>query len=303
MELTHLRYFVSVAEELHFGRAAKKLHISQPPLSQQIMKLEEELGVKLFNRTNRRVELSHAGKLFLADAKVVIEQADNASTKMQDLASGTKGSLSLGFNEPVINTFLSSAIKSYREKYPGIKLSLHELETFEQLNALRNRQIDLGMLRPYEQDLTDLDAELLFKEQYLVAISADLNISEKSPIRLKELSGQSLIMFPRHIQPALHDRLLEDLVKAGFPAKISQEATSKQTTLALVAAGMGVALVPESSAEHASGSIKFLHIEDELPSVDIYALWRKHDEMTAVKNFLNVITNLTRISHGTTDSH
>jgi DNA-binding transcriptional LysR family regulator len=289
MELTHLKYFVTVAEELHFGRAAKRLHIAQPPLSQQIMKLEDELEVKLFNRTSRRVTLTDAGGLFLKEARAILEQAETAARKIQELSLGNTGSLALGFSEPAINTFLSSAIKIYSKKYPKVKLLLYELETSDQLKALRTRKIDLGILRPFEHDLTGLKSKLLFSEKYLAAVPAQMAINKES-INLIDLADHSFIMFPRSTHPALYDKLLQCCINAGFTPNISQEAVGKHTTLALVEAGLGVAIVPVSCSKLAPPTIKFLPINDNLPSVDIYAVWREYDELPALNHFLQAIS-------------
>ena len=288
MELTHLKYFVTVAEELHFGRAAKRLHIAQPPLSQQIMKLEDELEVKLFSRTSRRVTLTRAGMLFLKEARGILEQAENAARKMHEMSLGNSGSLALGFGEPAINTFLSSAIKIYSEKHPGVKLLLQELETTDQLKALRTRKIDLGILRPFEHDMTGLKSKLLFREHYLAAVPNQMAVNKQS-IDLIDLADHSFIMFPRSTQPALYDKLLQCCIDAGFTPNISQEVVGKHTTLTLIEAGLGVALVPVSCSKQAPDTIKFLPINDKLPSVDIYAVWRDEDESQAVNYFLKAI--------------
>ena len=288
MELTHLKYFVAVAEELHFGRAAKRLHIAQPPLSQQIMKLEDELETKLFTRTSRRVTLTKAGTLFLREARGILEQAENATRKIHEISSGQSGSLTLGFGEPATNTFLSSAIKIYSKKYPGVKLLLRELETADQLKALRSRRIDLGILRPFEHDMTGLRSKLLFSENYLVAVPSQM-YSNKQSLDLIDLAGQSFIMFPRAKQSALYDKLLQCCMNAGFMPNIFQEVVGKHTTLTLVEAGLGVALVPVSCSKLAPATIKFLPINDQLPSVDIYAAWRDEEELQTVNCFLQAI--------------
>lgn len=292
MELTHLRYFITVAEELHFGRAARKLHIAQPPLSQQIMRLEEELEVKLFNRTSRRVELTSAGKLFLTEAKAIIERADYASGKMRDIAAGSSGSLSLGFNESAINTFLPETIRNFREKHPEIKLILHELETAAQLEALQSAQIDLGVMRPFGHDLTQFSTQLLFQEHYVAAVPNNHKFikDERHEIRLDELSSEKFIMFPREIHPSLYDHIVKCCEAVGFTPRIAQNAITKQTTLALIEAGLGIALVPESAKHHAADGISFIKLKSSLPPVNIMAVWRLTENSVIIRNFLEEIT-------------
>lgn len=289
MELTHLRYFLAVAEELHFGRAAKRLHMAQPPLSQRIKLLEEELGASLFKRNSRKVELTAAGRLFLKEAREILERSELAVTKLRELGAGITGTLSLGFNEPAINTFLSATIRSFRERWPEVKLSLHELETAEQLEALRRGGIDLGVMRPFGHDLSGLGEKLLLRERYLVALPRGHRLAETAEFPLGELKDEKFIIIPRPAHPLLRDRLTACCKAAGFTPQVSQEAVGKQTTLALVEAGMGVAFVPESSSRHAPAGVAFVRPLGELPPVDIHAVWRLDGFTPAVDNLLRLV--------------
>ena len=292
MELTHLNYFLAVAEELHFGRAARRLHIAQPPLSRRIMLLEEELGAKLFSRSSRKVELTEAGTLFVKEARAILERAADAAGKIRALGVGTAGAVVIGFNEPAINTFLSAAIRSYRETWPDVRLSLLELETAEQLDALRGGRIDVGVIRPFGHDFSGLGLgnALLLRERYVVAMPRGHRLANTSKrLPLAALRNESFIIFPRAIQPLLRDRLTACCESAGFTPRVSQEANGKQTTLALVEAGMGVALVPESSSRNALPGVVFRPTGNELPPVDLHAAWRLGQLTPAADNLLKAL--------------
>lgn len=285
MELSHLKYFTAVAELLHFGKAAKKLNISQPPLSQQIRKLEEELQIKLFVRTSRKVELTDAGKIFYEEARAVLERADAAMEKVEEIASGSSGSLSIGFNEAALNTVLPSAIKKFRETHPGVKLQLKELETPDQLSAIRENKIQLAVLRLFHHDISGLKSKLIFKEPYKLALPQGHHLSKYKKLPLKKLNGESIIIFPQPMQPDLHRHILESCAKSGAKLNIAQEAASKQTTLALVESGIGCAFVPASSQKNCSRKINFVELAGGLPEVKISAVWKESAENAALAAF------------------
>jgi DNA-binding transcriptional LysR family regulator len=288
MELTHLRYFVAVAEELHFGRAARRLHMAQPPLSQQIKKLEDELEVKLFNRTSRKVELTAAGRIFLADARDILERAKVSRQSMRELSRGARGILSLGFNEPAIHTFLSATVREFIRRYPDVKLSLRELETGEQLDALSTRGIHLGIMRPYGYDLSGFQTRRLWKENYVLALPNDHSFCACELIEPAMLRDEHFIMFPRSLNASLFDRIQATFQEAGFTPNIVQEAVSKQTTLALVESGLGVAIVPESNQQLAPQGVAFRTLAAHLPPVEIDAVWRRDISPQIVLNFLEI---------------
>ena len=290
MELLQLKYFTVVAEELHFGNAAKRLHISQPPLSVQILKLEDELGVSLFRRTSRVVELTDAGRIFLEEAKDILKRTDLATERMRFLANGRRGFLSIGFNEPAINTFLPGAVFRFKKKYPEIELRLEEIDTSLQFDALRNHRIQLGFLRPYSgKDLEDFEHTLIFSEQYMLALPEKHPLLQYDTIPAKKLHHAELLIFARHVNPKVFDTVSQVIEQAGISPHIHQDTGNKLATLALVRAGVGLALVPESSRNSAPDGVLFRHVELELPSVDIYAVWNNRENNECVNNFLHVI--------------
>lgn len=289
MELTHLRYFVAIAEELHFGRAAAKLHIAQPALSQQIKRLEDELDVKLFNRTSRRVELSAAGKVFLNKAYGIIERADEACAIIMSLGKGQSGYLSIAFNEPAINTFLPKAIEKFMRKYPEVQLSLKEMEITEQFKAFDEKRLDLGFMRPYGHNTSAYSKRLTMREQYVLALPVNHKLCANSSLTLDMIGNEALILFPRAEHPQLRNRFDECFQLAGFQPNIIQELSSKRTTLALVETGIALAFVPESSMLHSPPGVEFRKLNSNLPAVEIFVLWRSENDSPLIRNFLDLI--------------
>lgn len=286
MELTHLRYFITVAEELHFGRAAEKLHIAQPALSQQIKRLEDELETRLFNRTSRRVELSTAGRIFLNKAYGIIESADEACATISSLGKGRSGCLSVAFNEPAINTFLPKAIEKFMRKYPEVQLYLKELGITEQFKAFDEKRLDLGFMRPYGYDIRAYSKRLMLREKYVLALPSNHKLCAKPKLSLEMLGNEPLILFPRSEHPLLRDRFDECFRAAGFIPNIIQELASKRTSLALAATGIALAFVPESSIPSSPAGLEFRELEGDLPPIEIFAMWRPENDSPLIRNFL-----------------
>lgn len=289
MELTPLKYFAAVAEELHFGRAARRLNVSQPPLSQQIMKLEDELGVKLFNRSSRVVELTGAGRVFQEEVRAVLRRVDLMTDRMARIGSGRSGTLSIGFNEPVLNTILPKAVNAFRQCCPEVDLRLFEMETAGQLAALRNREIDLALLRSFGDDPAGFAGKLLYRENYLLALPPDHPLLKYETVPLEKLQDHELIMFARRSNPAMHRCILQALHAAGVEPLIRQEAGNKATILALVRAGLGMGIVPESSIVTAPPGVEFRALGPGLPPVEIMALWAENNSAPPLHNFLRLL--------------
>ena len=244
MELRHLRYFVAVAEELHFGRAAKRLCITQQPLSRQIKDLERELGVELFYRTKRTVRLTEVGEVFLAETRKTLQQAEYAVYLAKQAKQGKIGRLTIGFTGSALNIVLPAAIRQFKKLYPQIDLTLERLQTIEQVEALNNKQIDLGLLHPPIDDDT-LILETIYLEQLVVALPDNHPLAKDTsvPISLKHLANEPFILFPRQFGSVLYDRIINLCQQAGFSPNIVQEAIPQQTILGLVAAGIGISLI------------------------------------------------------------
>lgn len=290
MELTHLKYFVAVAHELHFRKAAKRLNVSQAPLSQQIARLEDELGVKLFERTSRVVKLTDAGRLFLAEAETILKRAAHAVERMEQFASGGSGRLSIGYNEPALNTFLPEALFRFKKTYPSLEFQLHEMETEAQLNALRAGEIDVGILRPFGYDLSEFESHFIFSENYVLAMNPSHPLAKKKNFTLKMLDGQDLLLFARDVNPLLFDRIMDILHANGAFPEVRPYARNKASMLALAKAGFGAALVPESCVKNAGSEVVFQPLPAIFPSVEIYAVRQRSSSHPAAENFIRSIS-------------
>jgi DNA-binding transcriptional LysR family regulator len=242
MDTRRLRYFVAVAEELHFGRAAERIGIAQPPLTQQIQKLEASLGCQLFVR-GRKTQLTEAGRVLLAQARLLLEEMDRAVDATRRAARGETGRLAIGVPPSVMLTALPSAIRRYRERYPEVAFTLHELSTSAIEEAVRGGRIDLGFLRE-AQPGPPLVCEQLCSEPLVAVLPAAHPLARRRTLHLGALSAEPFVFFPRRLGPAFHDRLAACCTAAGFTPRIAQEATQWQTIVALVEAGMGVSLAP-----------------------------------------------------------
>jgi DNA-binding transcriptional LysR family regulator len=289
MELRQIKYFIAVAEELHFGRAAVRCHIAQPPLSQQIKRLEEELGVKLLERTSRKVSLTPEGGEFLRRCKDVRDRLDEAVICIQDMAQGLAGHLHVGFIGPASLSKLPQAIRAFREQNPDIRLDFSAKSTTEQLPLLRGDRLDIAFVRLFGHNTTGLKAMPFLREPYVLAIPEGHPFKDRDRLDIKDLEGEPLIFNQRIAQPALHSSLMGSFHKAGFMPNIVQEVNTEQSTVALVATGLGSALVPASSAtDHRSG-VTFRPLDGELPQWEITALWKPKSECALLLKFLDMI--------------
>lgn len=288
MELRHLRYFIAVAEELHFGRAAARLHLAQPPLSQQIRALEEELGVRLLARTSRSVALTPAGSAYLTEARAVLARVDEAGRQARRIHLGEAGELCVGYMNPVMDAVLCRALANYRASRPEVALRLRELPTAQQLAELRAGRLDVGFVRLVRegrdagkaggaQDLSGLTTRLVAREPYVLAMPEGHPLAGFETVPLRQVAEQPLILFPRQGMPALHDALLAalraSLGPSGGAPHISQEVSGKYASLALVAAGFGVCLVPASARDWLRRGVVLRAVEPGLPVVCMAAAW------------------------------
>jgi DNA-binding transcriptional LysR family regulator len=288
--LKQLQYFVAVAEELHFGRAAERLGIAQPPLSQQIRRLEESLGAALFTRTSRRVELTEAGTILLDEARTITRRLEAVRRAVQERNGGNAGSIEIGAVTPVLDTLLPDLVHKFAEKHKHVRVSLHEKRSGEQIDAVRAGLLDLGFIRLFQQDLADLSVFTVRSEPYVLAIPARHDLARLKRVSLSQLRDAPFIMAARQARPALHDRIVACFQEAGFSPQIVQEAPSKRTEVSLVAAGIGVALIPESYARlYRRQGVVFRPIKGALPKIDIAAIWKDDNPNSVLKSFLEVV--------------
>lgn len=290
MELTSLRYFTAVASELHFRRAAAKLHITQAPLSAAIRKLEEELGVRLFERTSRSVRLTPAGLLFLKEATAILDRTESALKRISHLTSEGKNTLSIGYNEPALNTFLPELLRHCREQMPLLQLKLRELETAEQLELLAREKLDIGFIRRGGSDFSDFNSKLLFRENYLLAMPENHPLATKNTLYCRDLSDQDLILFSREVNPEIFDRIVSALTPDSLPPpRFLQYARNKSSMQVLVQAGFGAALMPESCCQNLRQGVVVRKIRAQLPEIEIVAVWKKEYRSTALESFIKLL--------------
>ncbi len=296
METRQLKYFVTVAEELHFGNAAKRLHISQPPLSQQIMKFEDELGVRLFERNKRSVSLTAAGRALLEDARGILASLERAESNLHEIVSGRGGRLRLGYISPALETPFTGIIREFKAAYPGVDLSLKEMFTNDQLTALRNHEIDAGIVRLYHHDVSDLEIIAYHRERYSLIVPAEHRFAAQRSVAMAELAGEPLVFFPRESQPRLYDEWMRIFHENGFTPDIVQNAGTKTAALALVAARVGLSIVPESMARRNTDGVVFCQLEGEYPELEFYVVYRKNDDLAALANFSGIVRQVSGLS-------
>ncbi|WP_017314810.1 LysR family transcriptional regulator [Mastigocladopsis repens] len=288
MELRHLRYFVAVAEELHFGRAAERLHMTQQPLSQQIRQLEDELGVLLFHRTKRQVQLTEPGKAFLVEARQILLKAAQAVEIARQVAQGESGRLKVGFSGFATYSVLPQALRIFREKFPRVELELEEMTTSAQVQALQEQQIHLGLMIPPIPDAS-LTLEPILKEPLVVILPETHLLATQVELALPMLANESFILVSRHLEPGYYDQCISLFQQAGFSPKVVQKASQKQTILGLVSAGMGVSLAPASIRNIHRAGVVYITLNTSNAEVELVAVWRQDEPSPVLRTFLKVM--------------
>ena len=292
LDLRQLRYFVSVAEELHFGRAAVRLHMTQPPLSQAILALEQALGAPLLLRSRRSVALTPAGQALLPEARRMLAQAAELPELVRRAASGEAGRLSLAFVSSADYSVLPPFLRSYRAQFPQVQISLHEATSDVQVDDLLHNRVDAGLLIPPLPDKARAELNYLkvLDEPLILAAPAGLDaLLAGGPVWLKDLPALPLIIFPRPIAPRLHDAILACFRDAGITPAIGQQAIQMQTIVSLVSAGMGLALVPQSVSNLMRRGVEYRPLHDVAPRVETGLAWRCDNRAPALQGFLDLL--------------
>lgn len=285
MELRQLRYFLAVAEELHFTRAAEKLRVAQPGLSLQIKQLEDELGVPLFERLKHRVNLTPAGRVFAVRARAALEQTSKAAEEAALVGRGEAGRLCLGFVSSAVVSVLPEILRRYREAVPNVAVELLELDPAEQLDGLRNGKIDLGVMHA-AVGTPELGAALLAREELLVALPEDHAAARDEVVKLASLSGETFLVPKRHEYRGLHELVVESCQQAGFLPKKMQATRLLQTALCLVGGGMGVVLAPASFREKVRIQGLVYRALSKPVMVDLAAVWMVKNDSALLARFL-----------------
>ncbi len=292
MELRHLRYFIAVAEELHFGRAAQVLGISQPPLSQQIQALEQEIGARLFERTNRRVELSEAGRLFLQEARLVLAQVDKAADVARRAQLGELGELKIGFTSSApFNSSIPQAIFAFRQAFPAVHLNLQEMSSTEVAESLVDESIQVGLMRPLP--LPDsLSVVELMREPLVAVLNAGHPLVEGSErgLHLAQLAEEPFVFFPRTYGSGLYAQLMSLARDAGFSPHFAQEAGEAMTIIGLVAAGLGVSVLPASYQRIRIDGVVYRTLLDQEAVTAVWLVQRKGQQTPMATAFVELLT-------------
>lgn len=291
IELRDLRYFVALAEELHFGHAATRLAMTQPSLTKAIQRLERQLSVQLFLRNRRRAELTHPGIVFLEGARRTIAEADNAWKLARIAEKGEVGHLRLGFVSSATYGLLPTLLRKFREDFPAVILELHELNTASQIQAFRVGRIEVGLVRPpiWEEGLRQ---ETILEEPLVLALPRDHRLAgTKASVSVNELATEPLVLFRREITPGFYDHVVGLCHAAGFEPHIVHECTSFSSSIALVAGGVGVALIPTSlipHLEHLGGTYRKIQPNTVLASWAV--VWRQglEEEQPQLRGLLSI---------------
>ncbi|MGL5386478.1 MAG: LysR substrate-binding domain-containing protein [Serratia sp. (in: enterobacteria)] len=277
IETRLLHQFIAVAEELHFNRAAQRLHMAQPPLSQAIRRLEQEIGAPLFERTNRTVSLTPAGADFLATAKKVLRLLDDGVEQTRRVAQGIEGHLTLTFINIAPYGALLSALQHFRSSSPAVSFTMLDATTQEQVAALEQGNADLGFMRPPGRTAPNLRFESILHEPILICLPAKHPLACNELVPLAALREEAFVSSPRHLGQGFHDQLVQLCEAAGFMPQITQQARQLQTLVALVASGFGVALLPASLAQEGRNDVVFRPIQvdapDALRHVELLMAW------------------------------
>lgn len=287
MELRSLRYFVMLAEELHFGRAAKRLSMTQPPLSQSISGLERELGVRLFERTRRKVALTHAGTAFLDEARATLARATQAIETARRADRGEVGRLSVGYLAATAYSLLPLILRDFARGFPGVKLELRERTLPQQFDALLRGDIDVALLRP-PVAAAELASETVLSERFVLALPARHPLCALRRVPARRLATEPFVMFPRQPGLVFHDLVMDFCLRTGFTPRVAQEANQTHTVVGLVSAGIGVALVPASTQKIGLVGVAYRPLREATPYAKTAVAWRREDSSPVIKAFLDV---------------
>lgn len=293
MELRHLRYFTAVAEELHFTRAAARLGIGQPPLSQQIQQLEREIGTPLFLRLPRGIALTEAGVQFLDDARAILASADRAVDMARRLGRGERGAITVGFTaSAVFHPYLPRAIRAFRDRYPDVRITLTESNTVTLLRGLRAGDVDVAFVRPpYVLD-AEFESERVLDEPMLIALPPDHALSRKRAVPIAALAEEDFVLYPRPIGAGLYDAIQSACQRAGFAPRVIQEAPQMASIVSLVAAGVGISIVPAAMRHMGAQGIEYRPIKGDAPHARLDMAYRRHDRSVAAENAVGMLRRL-----------
>jgi DNA-binding transcriptional LysR family regulator len=289
MELRHLRYFVAIGEEQHYGRAARRLRVAQPALSRQIQDLEEELGFTLFDRLPRGVKLSSAGKLFLEDARRILQEVGDAAARAGRVANGRSGTLRIGFTENSCwRGVVPESFRRFRELQPDAELQLQPSASVEQIEAIRSGRLDAGFVNFMPKSDADLDQLLVARQHVELAAPKGHPLTKLKNIRLRDLTDAPFIWFPRWPSPAFYDRMMHECYRGGLKSpRIVQEGSNEATILSLVSSGLGVGWVLGTARWRCPETVVVLPVADLNMPLSLALAWRRDNTSSLLANFVD----------------
>lgn len=287
MDFRRLRYFVAVAEEQSFSRAAQRLHIAQPPLSSQIKQLETELEVRLFDRTSRGVRLTEAGQLLLEESRRLLAQVEQTERAVRRVGNGEVGRITLGFVPSASNEVLPELLKLFRSRFPGVELFLREMRPDQVVSSLHTGQTDVGFLYLPLEDPT-LDVACVSREPLILALPEAHPLASQASVDLRDVAGEPFIMPARYQMPGLYGQVTEACRAAGFtPEAVQKDVWMMQTIAGLVAGNLGVSLVPASLRNFRRTGVVYRSVADLSPTVELGMVWRKGNQGPVMESFLS----------------
>jgi DNA-binding transcriptional LysR family regulator len=290
MDLRHLRYFVAVAEERHFTRAAERLGIKQPPLSLQIKQLEQELGTPLFRRLTRGVELTEPGTLLLDEARQILEQVERTKANVQSRAQGETGRIRVGFaGATYFQPRVPGLIQAFRKRYPNVLLLPVQSNTPQLVEALRSGSVDVAFVRPPLGDDDGIALHPLVEEPMRIVLPSKHPQTRERSVSLAALAQETFILFPRAIGPGFHDSIIASCQRAGFSPILGQEAPQISSIVHLVAAGFGISIVPHSIEQIRADGIVYIPIKGEAPRAPISLAVHKNNRSASIRNFVALV--------------
>lgn len=288
MELRHLRYFVVLAEELHFGRAARRLSISQPPLSVAIRQLEESVGARLFDRNSKEVRLTPAGDALRASARALLRQAEEAALEARDVSQGSAGRLRIGFVGAMLYRGLPQALRKFQAKHPAVRVTLSELNSGEQIAELLHDRLDFGFVHTSRMP-AELRHVLLMSEPFVACLPVGHRLARRRTVPTTSLRDEPFVLFSRNVSPDYHERILAICADAGFRPEVRHEVRHWLSVVSLVSQGMGVALVPSALHHSALRGAVFRPLEEQVAQSESYCVWRDGPENAVVQAFLRTV--------------
>ncbi|HEU4807195.1 MAG TPA: LysR family transcriptional regulator [Homoserinimonas sp.] len=290
MQIRRLKYFIAVAEELHFGRAAERLHIAQPPLSQQIQRLEQELGLVLFDRNRHSVRLTKAGEELLVEARRAVAQSDRVAAVAQNIRTGESGRVRIGFVGSALYAGVPAMIRELRQAAPDIRITASEMETGAQLMAINNDMIDLGVVRT-PLSTNELAVHVITTDDLVVALPHDHRLARSHSLELAQLANEPFVFFKPEEGRGFWEVVISACASAGFTPRVEYEAEHIHTMVGMVAAGVGVSLVPEPVRALNLWGVRYVPLTPPVPRLPLALAWDARRSFAALDRVVEVLTS------------